>query len=318
MDHGRETFEGLIAASVGDPSRGMTLSPVIAKGIVGGVERVTRTYLLAGKSDRLTNKADELSSWVSCYRPWSQTPAEAPEAVTRLPAGLRCKDVRLRILRAAAAISANDGYLGLSAGRITRLAEVSEETFASFYSGTDAIRACFLASLDLLGVEALVCVARASREACDWPERVRSGITALLNHVAGHPFIGPLAFIEIFAVGPSGIERGSRLLTRFTDQLVKALPAAQRPSELVADAIVGAIWAIVHDYVVRRQAHLLPELADDATYLALAPAIGHDAAVHLLTRDRGVVSRAPTVLPRQADGRETALVTDSALTDLRS
>jgi AcrR family transcriptional regulator len=286
MDHGREMFEALIAASVGNSSRGVTMSPAIAKGIVGGVERVSRMYLLAGRSDLLATKADELSAWVSCYRPWSHAPAEAPEAVTRLPAGLRCKDERLRILRAAAAISANDGYLALTAGRITRLAEVSEETFASFYGGTGAIRACFLASLDLLGVEALVCAARASRDTRDWPEGVRSGITALLDHVAAHPFLGPVAFIEIFSLGPSGIARGSRLLKRFTDQLVKALPEPQGPSELVAEAIVGAIWAVVHDYVVRHQAHLLPELADDASYLALAPLIGHDAAVQLLSRDR--------------------------------
>src|SRR5207244_209785 len=102
------------------------------------------------------------------------------QAVTRLPTGLRCKDERLRILRAGAAISAKDGYFALTAGRITRLADVSEETFASFYAGTDAIRACFLASLDLLGVEALVCAAKASRNACDWAEGIRSGITALL------------------------------------------------------------------------------------------------------------------------------------------
>jgi AcrR family transcriptional regulator len=286
MDHGREMFEGLIAASICGPTRGVTLSPAIAKGIVGGVERVSRMYMLAGERDRLATKAHELSAWVSCYRPWSHPPAEVPEAVTQLPAGLRCRDERLRILRATAAVAAKDGYLGLSAARITRLAEVREETFASFYSGTDAIRACFLASLDLLGVEALVCAARASRDACDWPEGVRSGITALMDHVAAHPFVGRVAFIEVFSLGPSGIERGSRLLKSFTDQLVKALPGRQRPSELVAEAIVGAIWAVVHDYVVRRQAHLLPALADDATYLALAPVIGHEAAVRLILGDR--------------------------------
>ncbi|HWY90392.1 MAG TPA: hypothetical protein VNY31_06940, partial [Solirubrobacteraceae bacterium] len=286
MDHGRAMFEGLIAASVGTPCRGVTLSPAIAKGIVGGVERVSRLHLLAGRGDLLATKADELSAWVSCYRPWSHAPVEAPEAVTRLPGGLRCSDERLRILRAAAAISAKDGYLALTAGRITRLAEVSEESFASFYGGTDAIRACFLASLDLLGVEALVCAATASRDAPDWPEGVRSGIAALLHHVAAHPFLGPVAFIEIFSLGPSGIARGSKLLRRFTDQLVKALPDHQRPSQLVAEAIVGAIWAVVHNYVVRHRAHLLPELADDAAYLALAPLIGHEAAVQLLTRDR--------------------------------
>jgi AcrR family transcriptional regulator len=294
MDRGREMFEGLIAASISNPSRRATVSPTIAKGIVGGVERVSRVYLLAGKIGELAATADELSGWVSGYRPWSRsTPAQPPEAATTRPqAGLRGKDEGLRILRAAAAIAASDGYSGLSAPRITRLAGVSEETFASLYDGADAIEACFLAAFDLLGVEALVCAARASRHAGGWPDGVCSGITALLDHVAAHPFLGPVAFIEIFSVGPSAIERRSRMLQKFADVFTRWIPEAQRPSELIAEAIVGAIWAVVHDYVVRGQVDRLPELADHATYLALAPVVGHEAAIELILGDRGRTRRA--------------------------
>jgi AcrR family transcriptional regulator/2-hydroxychromene-2-carboxylate isomerase len=288
MDRGREMFEDLIAASISSPSRGVTLSPTIAKGIVGGVERVSRVYLLVGKIGELSATADELSAWVSCYRPWSRsTPAQTSEAATRPQAGLRGKDDGLRILRAAAAIAARDGYSGLSAARIARLAGVSEETFASLYNGADAVEACFLAAFDLLGVEALVCAARASRDAGGWPDGVRSGIAALLDHVAGHPFLGPVAFIEIFSVGPSAIERRSRMLQKFADVFTRWIPDSQRPSELVAEAIVGAIWAVVHDYIVRGHVDLLHELADDATYLALAPVIGHEFAIQLILGDRG-------------------------------
>jgi AcrR family transcriptional regulator/2-hydroxychromene-2-carboxylate isomerase len=286
MDHGREMFEGLIAASISNPSRGATLSPTLAKGIVGGVERVSRAYLLAGKIDELSATANELSAWVSTYRPWSRsTPAETPEGATRLQAGLSAKDERLRILRAAAAIAASDGYSGLSSTRIIRLADVSEKTFVSLYNGADAIEACFLAAVDLLAVEALVCAANASRHSRGWPDAVRSGIVALLDHVAAHPFLGPVAFIEIFSVGPSAIERRSMLLQRFRDQLVNAVPESQRPSKLIAEAIVGAIWAVVHDYVVRGQSDRVAELADDATYLALAPLIGHEPAIQLILGD---------------------------------
>jgi hypothetical protein len=94
-----------------------------------------------------------------------------------------------------------------------------------------------------------------------------------------------VAFIGIFSVGPSAIERRSRLLQRFADVFIKRIPDSQRPSELVAEAIVGGIWAIIHDYVVRGQLHRLHELADDATYLALAPVVGHEAAVQLILGD---------------------------------
>jgi AcrR family transcriptional regulator/predicted DsbA family dithiol-disulfide isomerase len=296
MDSGREMFEGLIAASISNPSRGTTLSPTIAKGIVGGVERVSRVYLVAGKIGELSATADELSAWVSCYRPWSSSmPAETPAAATRPQGGLRGKDDGLRILRAAAAIAASDGYSGLSVARITRLAGVSEEAFASLYNGAGAIEACFLAAFDLLGVEALVCAARASRDAGGWPDGVRSGIAALLDHVAGHPFLGPVAFIEIFSVGPSAIERRSRMLQKFADVFTRWIPDSQRPSQLIAEAIVGAIWAVIHDYIVRGHVDLLHDLAYDATYLALAPVVGHEQAIQLILGDGSVQSarRAP-------------------------
>jgi hypothetical protein len=288
MDRGRETFEEMIAASISNPSRGVTLSPTIAKGIVGGVERVSRVYLLTGEIDELSAKADELSAWVSSYRPWSRSTPPAPDMPAcpcRSPA-LRGKDEGLRILRAAAAIAASDGYTGLSASRITRLAGVDDETFKTIYDGPGAIEACFLSAFDLLGAEALVCAARASREAGGWPDGVRSGIAALLDHIATHPFIGRVAFIEVFSVGPSAIERRSRMLGRFADVFIRRIPNSERPSELVAEAIVGAIWAIIHDYVVRGQVHRLHELVDDATYIALAPVIGHEAAVQAILAER--------------------------------
>jgi AcrR family transcriptional regulator len=293
MDRGRERFEGLIAASISNPSRGTTVSPTIAKGIVGGIERVSRVYLVAGKIDELAGTADELSAWVSCYRPGSRsTLIETTEAASRPQTGLRGKDERLRILRAAAAIAASDGYGALSVARITRLAGVSEDRFAILYDTRDAIEACFLDAFDLLGVEALVCAASASRDAGGWPDGVRSGITALLDHVATHPFVGSVAFIEIFAVGPSAIERRSRMLRRFADVFIRRIPEGQRPSELIAEAIVGAIWAVLHDYVVCGYVDRLHELADDATYLALAPVIGHEAAVQLILGDRRSVPSA--------------------------
>jgi hypothetical protein len=50
----------------------------------------------------------------------------------------------------------------------------------------------------------------------------------------------------------------------------------------VTEASVGAIWGIVHHHVTRGATHLLPGLADYATYLALAPVVGHEAAVQVI------------------------------------
>jgi AcrR family transcriptional regulator len=286
MGEGRAIFEGLIEASVNNRSRGATLSPRIAKGIAGGVERIARVYLLEGRIDELSATAGELSAWVSSYRPWSRpTPALASQAWRARPPAVRGKDDGLRIHRAAATIAASEGYSALSAPRISRVAEVSEEAFASMYDGPGAVEKCFLAAFDLLGVEALVCAARAARPAAEWPQGVRDGIAALLNHVASNPFVGQVVFVEIFAVGPAAVEPRSKLLRRFADVFIRRIPEEQRPSELLAEAIVGAVWAVIHDYVARGQVHRLRELADDATYLALTPIIGSDPAIKAILAD---------------------------------
>jgi hypothetical protein len=43
-------------------------------------------------------------------------------------------------------------------------------------------------------------------------------------------------------------------------------------------ASVGAIWGVVHDHVTSGTAEQLPALAGALSYLALAPALGGDAA----------------------------------------
>lgn len=63
---------------------------------------------------------------------------------------------------------------------------------------------------------------------------------------------------------------------------MRALPRSQAPSRVVAEATVGAIWGVVHHHVARSATHLLPGLAPYATYIALAPVIGGEAAVQVI------------------------------------
>jgi AcrR family transcriptional regulator len=289
VERARHVFERMVSASTTDQSSGAALPSTVARGIVGGVERVVRVHLLSGRLDELPAVAEELSRWTSSYDPRS---ASALDGTSRAEVRHRrrtrgeSKNEGLRVLRAAAAIAAADGYARLTAARIARLAGVGEETFARMYNGANAIEDCFLAAVDLLGLEALLCASTASHGSQGWPEGVRSGIVAMMDHVAGDRILARAAVVEVSCAGPRAIERRSRLLQRFGGLLRDAIPDAQRPSELVADAIVGAIWRLAQDHVVRGQADRLPGLADDATYLALAPMIGHDAAVQVILRGR--------------------------------
>jgi AcrR family transcriptional regulator len=285
MERARTSFEPMIAGSIPD---GATLHPMIVKGIVGGVERVTRMYLLDGRIAELPSRAEELSTWVSAHQAKPAMglakgpPRKVPARKGLSRAWVQTSDRRTRILRAAAAIAGTRGYSQLSVGRIIDLADVSHDAFSEFYSDTEE---CFLGALELLGLEALACLQRASLSGEDWATGVHRGVAALMDHLAGNPLLGRLACVEVFAVGPSAIQRRTQLLGRFTDLLRSRMPQTRRPSELSADATVGAIWAIVHHHVTHGATRLLPGLADHATYMVLAPVIGAEEAVQSILSD---------------------------------
>ena len=286
-ERGRQEFERMISASFSDAADGVTLPPLIVKGIVCGVERITRQRLLAGDVKELPALADDLLAWALSYRSpgagalAAAWPAYCDGLAPCCPRA-RVENDRARMLSSAARIAAANGYGRLTPAQIVCGAGVSEARFDQLFQSTEQ---CFLDALDRLGLEALVCAARASQSSEDRLVGVHRGMTALMRHIATHPLLVRVAFVEIFAVGPAGIQRRERLLGQFTDQLVRSLPRLRAPSRLEAEASVGAIWGIVHHHVTQGPAGRLPQLAEPATYLALAPAIGGEAAARVILAD---------------------------------
>jgi AcrR family transcriptional regulator len=288
MRRTRLTFEEMVGASLGQAPDGATLPPLVAKGIVYGVERITRQVLLAGDVAELPALADELLAWALSYPSVASAGLAAPslahstedrDAPARWRPRARAESDRARVMRCAAQIAAAKGYAELSRAQIVRDAGISEARFDELFESTEQ---CFLAALERLGLETLVCAARAFQDSDEWLAGMHHAIRALMRHVTANPVLVQVAFVEIFAVGPAGIRHRERLLGQFTDELMRGLPKSRVPSRLAAEASVGAIWGIVNDTVTRGAKHLLPGIADYATYVALAPVLGGEAAVQVI------------------------------------
>jgi len=286
MRRTRLIFEETVSASFSDAPDGVTLPPLIAKGIVCGVERITRQLLLAGDVAELPGLTDELLAWALSYcspaaaRLGAVSPAQR-NGLARCCPRTRSEGDWARLLRCAAEIAASSGYAQLSPARIAHEAGFAEARFDELFGSSEQ---CFLDALDRLSLEALVCATRAAQRT-DGLAAVHAGIAALLRHIATSPVLVQVAFVEIFALGPAGIERREQLLGQFTDQLIRGLPMSRAPSRLAAEASVGAVWGILHHHVTRGATHLLPGLSDYATYIALAPAIGGEAAAQVILCD---------------------------------
>ncbi len=294
----RLIFERIVSASFDATPDGVALPPPIAKGIVCGVERITRQRLLAGRERELADLADELLAWALSFRS-PALPALAgavkvhAQTPLRKPPPLGVENEHARILRATARIAAADGYARLTPARIVRAAGVPEARFDELYAGVEQ---CFLDALDRLGLQALVCAAGAARTAPGRAVGLHRGMAALLDYIASDPVLVRVAFVEIFALGSTGIARREQLLGRFADLLARSLPpGSQTSGEVSLQASVGAIWGVVHYLVIRGATRQLPKLAGYATYLALAPAIGAEAAVDVALSGGNAPARASAV-----------------------
>lgn len=286
MGRTRLIFEKIIGASFAEAPDGAP-PPLVVKGIVCGVERITRQRLLAGEVAELPALADQLTAWALSYRSGRASALVATSSGTEHRAPAQCcprpatENERARILRCAAQSAAASGYDRLTPARIALGAGVGEARFHELFRDTEQ---CFLDAIDRLGLEALVCAARAFRDGEQGVAGIHRGIAALMTHLATHPVLLRVAFVEIFALGPTSVGRRERLLNQYTQHLMQVLPAPRASSRLTADASVGAVWGIIHHYVTHGAAHLLPGLADQVTYIALAPVIGGDAAAQSLRR----------------------------------
>lgn len=276
-------FTQMIAQSFAQAPEEVALPRLLVRSLVGGIWFVTRGRLLEGQAETISGSSLELFEWMLAYRspvaealprvavaPGGQW-GRAPESPSRIGG-----DERTRMLRAAARIAARGGYLGLTPGQIAEQAGVSAEAFSAAFESAGE---CFLASLELLSAQALARALRESEGAPTWPAAVCRAIRALLCQIAEDRVFARAAFVEVFAAGPAGTERRAALMRSFAALLVRRAPRERRPSPLVAEAIVGAVWSIAHRHVAKDRAHLLPSLSAHAAYLALAPIVGAEEAL---------------------------------------
>jgi AcrR family transcriptional regulator len=286
MERVSGVFERIIASSFERSPSGVRLPSTIVRGIVGAIARVTRARLTEDRSQELPALAGELRAWVLAYdspaveRLRVTAPADGSRRERSAPVSRAGEDERTHILLAAGKLAARGGYASLGVGQIVEDAGVSHESFrAHFHS----VEECFLAACDLIGERSLAAIFEESLPARDWPHAVYRASTALLGRVASDRVFARLAFVEIFAAGPAGLPSRRRLMNRGAALLRERAPASERVSEIAAEAIMGGLFEIVRNHVVREQARLLPSLVEHTAYFVLAPAIGADAAVqHIL------------------------------------
>jgi AcrR family transcriptional regulator len=190
---------------------------------------------------------------------------------------------RQAILDATVRVVGRKGYKATSVADVIAEADVSRTTFYKHFADKQE---CFLAAYDLL-VERIVSEVVASCDGeRDWLERVRIGLTTIVEMFALDPELARTAIVEVAAAGADARRRHWDAITRFTEFLDEGEQLAADPQlpENIGLMAAGAVSGLIFDELLTGRAERLPQLLPDLLFALLVPYIGPGAATEEMRR----------------------------------
>lgn len=201
-----------------------------------------------------------------------------PRGEHNLPRGFVIYNQRERIFDAIANLTAARGYAALSLDEIAAEAAISLQTFYTHFANKEE---AFLATYEVGHAKAMAYITQTLAGQSGWIEALRAGTKALLEFLASEPSYAHLACVDILIAYPHVADRldaanafYAQLLSLRIGEDAPALPA--RP--IVGEAIVGGVFELLHDYILRGDTRELGELAEHIMYIALTPLLGSERA----------------------------------------
>jgi AcrR family transcriptional regulator len=211
--------------------------------------------------------------------------AKGPAVDGRLPRGRHglpreavADSQRGRMLDAMIEVVAARGYAETRVVDVIGVAGVSRKTFYELF---DSKEDCFLAAYDIL-FGRLLGEAEAGYGALGgspWPERVRVGMGAVLEHLATHPDEARFALVEVLSAGPRALARRDAALRQFTGfiEAGRAECAVDLPGS-TSLTIAGGIAELLYSEVLHGAGAALPSRLPELVFLVVLPFLGPDRA----------------------------------------
>lgn len=286
------------------------LPPPLARAIVGALRtilyaRVRRERSIRSLKSELQKLTPDVVAWILALYPvpesipqrprarrvhlqtgrapgsLSPSPPWAPRGLPRgehsLPRGWVAHNQRERIFDAVANLTAGNGYPALSLEEIVAAAAISLQTF---YEHFDNKEEAFLATFEMGHAKATAAINRSLDLKLSWQENIRRGLNALLEFLASEPAIARLACVDILIAYPHVTGRVNEANFSYIELLDigpdNTYP--NMPAPVMREASVGAIFELLHDYVLRGRTERVTELCDYAMYLVITPFAGREIA----------------------------------------
>ena len=288
--HAESSFEALnlmAAHAIAESPERADLPPEVMRAVLGGIHEVVEEHLREHREQELQAQMPALWSWALGYTTPSE-PLARPHRRSRSPGIARRLELEPdeRILQATTETIAAQGYVATTVADIARAASVSLTTFyAHFESKEDAL----LAALAHGRAQGLAIVLPPFQRAPTWEQSVWSGLRALFSFLAVETGWAGLT-AEVRPAGHRAATHAQETMRLFGELLASGEEAAGAPPVIRA-AVGGAIFTLLIDEVRAGRAARLPELLPIATFIALAPYVGVDAAAAAANSEGGARSR---------------------------
>lgn len=190
---------------------------------------------------------------------------------------------RQLILEAMVRVVGRQGYKATSVADVIAEADVSRTTF---YKHFEDKHECFIAAYDMLTERVLDEVVANCDGEQTWLERVRVGLTTIVEMFALDPQLARTAIVEVAAAGAEARQRHWNAITKFTEFLEdgEELTGGRDLPDNIALMAAGAVSGLIFDELLTGRAERLPQLLPDLLFALLVPYIGPGAATEEMRR----------------------------------
>ena len=190
---------------------------------------------------------------------------------------------RRRLLLAMVEVLCEHGLEGAQVGRVCKRAGVSRRTFYDLFVDREA---CFLAAFEFAIAQVGERVVPAFAGPGRWRERVRAGLTALLECFDHDPGLARLCVVETLKGDPRvlGLRRQAlaALIAALEEGRLEAKGA--EPPALAAESTVGGALAVIHTRLLDGDPRPLMSLVNPLMSTIVHPYLGPAAARRELER----------------------------------
>ena len=132
---------------------------------------------------------------------------------------------------------------------------MSLQTFYAHFAGKED---AFVATYETGHARAMAVINQTLARQTSWIGAVRAGVAALLELLACEPSYAHLACVDVMVAYPHMAQRAQQANDFYAGLLdLRRAPDAPSllPSPVVGEAIVGGVFELLHDYVLRGQSH---------------------------------------------------------------